>query len=120
MKSFWGSVVLFAIIVFAVIINGIYIIHVSDRLSAYAEQLEKEKNPATLLGELQDFWDYHRRFLSLSVDTATIDEVEKIILALAVSHQNSNLHEFEKHRAYLDEMSKEISRLERLDIENIF
>ena len=119
MKAFWFSVILFAMIILAVALNGIYIIRVSEHLREYSDRLEKE-NPAALLDELQDYWEYNRRFLSFSMDAITIDEVEKIILSLQVSHQSNDRYEFEKYRVYLNEMAEEISRLERLDIENIF
>ena len=120
MKSFWGSVILFAAIILAVVINGIYIIYVSESLLGYANKLKEEKDPAALLEELQDFWDYNRTFLSLSIDTTTIDEVEKIILSLSASHQMGERYEFEKYRVHLVESAEEISRLERLRFENIF
>ena len=119
MRSFWGSVILFATLILFVILNGIYILDLSERIDEYAARLEKEEDPTALLDELQDLWKQNRKFLSFSIDTATLDEIEKTILSLAVAHQSGDWYEFEKYRAYLSEAAREISRFERLDIENI-
>ena len=120
MKSFWGSVILFALLILSVTLNGIYVAHVAERIDQYAERLETEKeDPTALLEELQDLWKKHRKFLTFSIDTVTLDEIEKTILSLVVAHESGNSYEFEKYRAYLGEAAREISRFERLDLENI-
>ena len=118
MKSFWGSVILFAILILSVTLNGIYIKSLSERIGGYAERLEKE-DPTALLDELQDLWKQHRKFLAFSIDTITLDDIEKTILSLTVAHERGDGYEFEKYRAYLGEAAREIARFERLDIENI-
>jgi hypothetical protein len=123
MKSFLGSVILFTILILAVTLNGIYILNLSERIGQYAERLErveKEEDPTALLEELQDLWKQNRKYLAFSIDTATLDDIEKTILSLIVAYESGDSYEFEKYRAYLGEAAREISRFERLDIETIF
>ena len=123
MKSFLGSVILFTILILAVTVNGIYILNLSERIGQYAERLErveKEEDPTALLEELQDLWKQNRKYLAFSIDTATLDDIEKTILSLIVAYESGDSYEFEKYRAYLGEAAREISRFERLDIETIF
>lgn len=122
MKSFVGSVILFTILILAVTLNGIYILGLSERIGQYAERLErveKEEDPTALLEELQDLWKQNRKYLAFSIDTATLDDIEKTILSLIVAYESGDSYEFEKYRAYLGEAAREISRFERLDIETI-
>ena len=122
MKSFLGSVILFTILILAVTLNGIYILNLSERIGQYAERLErveKEEDPTALLEELQDLWKQNRKYLAFSIDTATLDDIEKTILSLVVAYESGDSYEFEKYRAYLGEAAREISRFERLDIETI-
>ena len=122
MKSFLGSVILFTILILAVTLNGIYILNLSERIGQYAERLErveKEEDPTALLEELQDLWKQNRKYLAFSIDTATLDDIEKTILSLIVAYESGDSYEFEKYRAYLGEAAREISRFERLDIETI-
>ena len=123
MKSFLGSVILFTILILAVTLNAIYILGLSERIGQYAERLErveKEEDPTALLEELQDLWKQNRKYLAFSIDTATLDDIEKTILSLIVAYESGDSYEFEKYRAYLGEAAREISRFERLDIETIF
>jgi hypothetical protein len=123
MKSFCGSVILFTILILAVTLNGIYILDLSERIGQYAERLErdeKEEDPTALLEELQDLWKQNRKYLAFSIDTETLDDIEKTILSLIVAYESGDSYEFEKYRAYLGEAAREISRFERLDIETIF
>ena len=122
MKSFFGSVILFTILILAVTLNGIYILNLSERIGQYAEwfeRVEKKEDPTALLEELQDLWKQNRKYLALSIDTATLDDIEKTILSLIVAYESGDSYEFEKYRAYLGEAAREISRFERLDIETI-
>jgi hypothetical protein len=122
MKSFCGSVILFTILILAVTLNGIYILDLSERIGQYAERLErdeKEEDPTALLEELQDLWKQNRKYLAFSIDTETLDDIEKTILSLIVAYESGDSYEFEKYRAYLGEAAREISRFERLDIETI-
>jgi hypothetical protein len=122
MKSFLGSVILFTILILAVTLNGIYILNLSERIGQYAERLErveKEEDPTALLEELQDLWKQNRKYLAFSIDTETLDDIEKTILSLIVAYESGDSYEFEKYRAYLGEAAREISRFERLDIETI-
>lgn len=121
MKSFLGSVILFAILILAVTLNGIYILNLSERIGQYAERFERvEEDPTALLEELQDLWKQNRKYLAFSIDTAALDDIEKTILSLIVAYESGDSYEFEKYRAYLGEAAREISRFERLDIETIF
>ena len=123
MKSFFGSVILFTILILAFTLNGIYILNLSERIGQYAEWLErveKKEDPTALLEELQDLWKQNRKYLAFSIDTATLDDIEKTILSLIVAYESGDSYEFEKYRAYLGEAAREISRFERLDIETIF
>jgi hypothetical protein len=123
MKSFLGSVILFTILILTVTLNGIYILGLSERIGQYAERLErveKEEDPTALLKELQDLWKQNRKYLAFSIDTETLDDIEKTILSLIVAYESGDGYEFEKYRAYLGEAAREISRFERLDIETIF
>ena len=120
MKAFWISLALFLLVIGAVIANAAYISYISDRLEEYSKSIQYNKSPADLIEELQDFWDKHRKFIGLSMETPEIDSVEKTILSLKLSYEEGQEFEFERCRLLLAKASREIKRLETFSIENIF
>lgn len=120
MRAFICSVVLFIIIIGGVIGNAFYVSFVADRLEQYADRLKNNKSPTNTLEELWDFWNMHRKFTAISVETKELDAIEKIILTLELSAETGAEFEFENCRRLLKEAATELSRLERLSMESIF
>ena len=120
MKAFWFSVVLFIIIVGAVVGNSFYVSFLSDSLDRYTKEIENSESPAALINELQDFWNTNRKFAGLSIETPELDSVGRIIVSLRLAYEEGSEFEFKHSLLMLSEASREISRLERLSLENLF
>ena len=120
MRAFICSVVLFIIIIGGVVGNAVYISFVAGRLERYADLLENSNSPDSTLDELWDFWNTHRKFTAISVETKELDAIEKIILTLELSSESGAKFEFENYRRLLKKAATELSRLERLSVESIF
>ena len=120
MKEFWFTIILFIIIIGGVIANAVYVSTVSERLEWFAEEVDIGKDSDVLIDQLQNYWDKHKRFIGISVDTPQVDAVEKIILSLRLSYDRGESFEFEKYRLHLSEMSREISHLETLSLQTVF
>ena len=99
--------------------TAVKLLALENNIPVYTPKTLRDEEFTALLEELQDLWKEHRKFLTFSIDTVTLDEIEKTILSLVVAHESGNSYEFEKYRAYLGEAAREISRFERLDLENI-
>ena len=120
MKGLWASLVLFALMLGFVIGNAIYVKHVADGLARFANDLKNNESPAALLEELQDFWQKHKKFLGLSVETPSLDSVDRAILSLKSAIETNEPFDIESNRLLLEELSRELERVERLSFENIF
>lgn len=119
MKDFWFAMVLFVIILGGVIVNSIYVSEISRELEGFADRINYERNSEVLLDELQDFWNKHKKFVAISVDTSQIDSIEKIILSLRLAYDRGESFEFEKYRMQLSEVSREMARLETLSLQTV-
>jgi hypothetical protein len=125
-----GSLIALAILLLiaaAVGANAVYIHHVTDRLLTALEALPAEPPSAdTLASEilpaiqsLRQKFEAHVPLLGITVPHSVIDRVTEILKLLETHARTGNLPEYTATLTLLQELAKEIARLERLSVSNI-
>ena len=100
-------------------LNAFCLWHTAQTLSDYTEQLASADGRAPLLEELEAFWQKNRSWIALSVSFRELDHVSELIVQLRWANEIGDDAEFLRYRLLLQEAIEELSRTERLSIENL-
>ena len=120
MRAVWICIILFSILLLCVGFNSYYIQRQADRLTQIAEQLTNEERRATVLQELDAFWQKHRDWIGLSVGWRELDHLGEILSNLRWAYEAQNESEFQRYRLLFSNAIEEISRNERISIGVLF
>ena len=119
MRSFIITLILFFTVISIIAINSLYIQETTDTLILYANDEEFKKAPTDALERLESFWDKNRLLIEFSVSCKEVDRMSELILDLGECIKASNTDEATRIRALIADCAKDISRLERISIENL-
>ena len=119
MRSFIITSLLFAVMIVSITANAIYVSRTADRIKDHVESEEFEKAPETAMTALESLWEDNRILLELSVGYKEIDLISELILDLKHYVNEGNTEESKRIRILISDATDDISRLERLSIENL-
>ena len=121
MKTFIISTAIFLALIAIIIINYIYINDSADKLDDMAKAIiPGSENIDESITKLEKLWDKIRFKLELSTNHSLINEIGiKISNIRLLANDSANL-QLTKELMLLREKIKELRRLERLSLENIF
>ena len=120
MKTFCAAILLFAVLLGAVILNFYHINRVADELGRQLEALPACEDAAGALEEMYGYWDRRKKGISLSVSYEVMYQIEENITDMRSAAASSESAEYEKARALTRISLKQMRRLEKFSIENIF
>ena len=119
MRSFIITAILLLTTCILITINISYI----KNTAAHIESLVSDESFGTrgqeAIEELEEFWMRNNPFVGLSVGYKETDRMSDLILDLKSYYELGNADEVKRIRALIVEACDELSRLERLNIENI-
>ena len=120
MRSFIITLVLFGAVCTAIFFNCSYI----NRVSGYIEDCVSDdvfdSDPDGSIDALDSFWQKSIPWVGLSVGYKELDRMSDLILDLRTYFELENDSEVTRVRVLIKETASEISRLEKVSIENLF
>lgn len=119
--------VIITLTVLALLIS--FIIYNYSTVNGYAAELKHlaEMLPehgsvecALQIRDLRDVWSSHRSFISFSVGTSALQNVDDLLDSLAVAAEFGTRYDFERYRALLVNAFDGLAQFESLSPEDIF
>ena len=109
--------VLFLIV--AISANCIYMRRNADYIYSTALSVSLDAESDGAISELEEFWEFHKDFIALSISFQDMDRIGELIIGLREAYDSSNANEFERVRVLLANSSGLLIRYERFSLENI-
>ena len=119
MRTFIITLALFFAVISMIVINSIYVRDITSTITDYASDEEFNKAPEDALERLESFWNKNKLFLEFSVSYRETDRMSEYIIGLRECINNKNTDEAKRIRTLIADCAADISRLERLSIENL-
>lgn len=119
MRSLIITLTLFTVMLSAIALNSQFIQSSTDRIIAYTSDDAFKKAPEDALWRLESFWEDNKIPLEFSVGHKECDRMSELILDLRECVESGNEKEARRVRALISDCAADISRLERLSIENL-
>ena len=117
MKSFIGSIIIFAILIVLVIANSVYIHRSCDEMISILSSLsEKDLEGANRLSEI---WKTHQIIYTISIHDSHVDKITELTEDIKSAVTLGNGAEFEKSITLLKELLLEIKKTEELSFQGI-
>ncbi len=121
MKTFIISTVIFAVMISMIIFNYIYINNAADRLERLAADIIPDsKVLEESVGALEDYWEESKSRIDLTSNHTIINNIGIKIANIRLFADKGDNLQLTKELLLLKEEIKELRRLERLSVENIF
>ncbi len=123
MKGVIAAAVVLCAVALLVAVNAVYVHHVTDRLTVMLDELPALPDPATTpdaVAETAAYLKQHMTPLSLSVNYTLPDRIAESLAALEASAEQGDRFQYAATLAVLRDLCEDLSRSERLKIENIF
>lgn len=116
MKSFLISLILALLMVGGVVMNGIYINEVGNRIQKDAEQLPLPTDPSCLamVSKLETQWKKDARWIHISVNHSIVDRIGEQASTLVACAQSRDIYGFYTARALLLDAVEDMQRLEHI------
>ena len=121
MRGLIITLVLFAILLTAMMINFFYVEHTINYMKQMAYSLSafpSEEN-TQIINNMEETWNKHSIFLSLSVSSEDIEDFNDTLTSLKASNMSNNVYQYKIDIELLFNAIEEIGRLERFSIKNI-
>ena len=119
MRTFIITLALFFAIILMIVINSIYVRNITSTIIDYASDDKFNKAPEDALERLESFWKENKLFLEFSVSFRETDRMSEYIIDLKECINSGNANEAKRIRTLIADCASDISRLERLSIENL-
>ena len=119
MRTFIITLALFFAIISMIAINSIYVRNITNTIIYYASDEEFNKAPEVALEHLESFWNENKLFLEFSVSFRETDRMSEYIIDLRECIKSENAVEAKRIRTLIADCASDISRLERLSLENL-
>lgn len=118
MRSLIITLILFLSMCGVIVMNNLYIHRSADYIVSLVEE-EFEKSPEEVIKELDRFWQKNHAIVGLSVGYKELDKMSDLILDLKIYFELGIDSEVKRVRILIVETADEISRLEKISIENL-
>lgn len=121
MKAFFISTVIFFVMSAVIIFNFIYINNVADRLLELTDAITPNAvDLSDKVFALEDFWEKNKSKMDLTTNHIAIGNIGIKISNIRLFADYKDFFQLEKEVLLLREEIKEMRRLERFSVENIF
>ena len=122
MKFFYIALIALTLIIVIIAVNSLYINKVSKSLLEQIDRLDKTplENSQALVDGIYDYWQAERDWVSISVSYMELNRIDDHVVTLKTAYNEKNDYDFKKAINLLRDAAKELSRLEKIDLSNIF
>ena len=118
MKAFVLAISSILVLILLVIINGIYVSNVTEKLDSLASELKIDDSSD--LEELEKYWKKHESIICLSILHKDVDNLNIAIDVLKSKQENGEASGFYEYKAMLLNYIEEIKNKDRVHFHNIF
>ncbi len=119
MKAFVISIIFILVILAIVVINMIYVRHVTDNMKRIALEIAEKGSSDTAVSELTEYWDKHKHIVGISANFKQTDIVSEELLKLESAHAFENRFAVEQSCAILCDVLDDIAQYESFSIHAI-
>ena len=119
MRSFIITMILLIAMILAIIANALYINDTTAKMIELTNDENFKKAPEDAFLRLESFWESNKIPMEFSVGFKSSDRISELILDLKEYIATGNTAEARRVRALIADCASDISRLERLSIENL-
>ena len=120
MRSFLITLALFGTVCTVIFFNYRYINETSEYITNCVSDEVFNSDPEAVIEDLDNFWQENGPRVGLSVGYKELDRMSDLILDLRTYFELGNYSEVIRVRTLIKETASEISRLEKISIENLF
>lgn len=118
MRSLIITLILFLSMCGLIVMNNLYINQCADCIVSLVEE-EFERAPEKAIEKLDSFWQKNHAIVGLSVGYKELDKMSDLILDFKTYFELGIDSEVKRVRILIVETADEISRLEKISIENL-
>lgn len=119
MRSFITTLILFAIMIAVIFLNGSYVRQTSLRLEEFVSDDFFEHDPERAIESLDEFWQKNSSLISISVGYRELDRISELIIDLKMYFRFGDTNSVIKTRALIADAANDLSRLEKFNLENL-
>ena len=119
MRSFLVTLALFAFVCGVIFSNFKYINKTAEHITALVSEDIFTADPKAAIDDLEAFWQKSLPRVGLSVGYKELDRMSDLLLDLRTYFELGNYSEVSRIRVLIRETASEISRLEKISIENL-
>ena len=121
MKSFLFSMALFALLLFVIAWNFVYVNSTADRLLEMIEALpaSPDENALAPAEELSDFWDDRINSIGFSVGYTVLDRISEQAATLVTTSKYHNFFDYQLAKELLRDAVRDMRRLEQFSVGNL-
>lgn len=121
MKSFIFTSIIFVLLVVLIAINHNYIENVTNEMKNITEKIASSPDDCeTNLEKLYNIWEKNKKIINLTTSYNVIGDVSSKLSSIKSYYESGYKIGFLKEIANLKEAISDISRLEKISIQNIF
>ena len=115
--------VILLIVVVLVVLNAVYVRRLSEELLLGLDQLPKDPDPVDTpprIQELEAVLEKHDAVLGLTVPYKSLDEIREGFVIMKACIEAGDKENYWETRMLVGNLVSELTRLERLTVENVF
>ncbi|CDC62639.1 unknown [Clostridium sp. CAG:448] len=122
MRIFKVALAIFLLLIAVIIMNALYIRHVGEQLSTKLEGLSDQPCIDTLgdIREIRTYWEKAQKIVNISVGYCETDRFDELLLSIEEYCMLGNADEYHRTVALAQNAAKDLVRLEKLSLINIF
>ena len=119
MRSFIITLLLLISMISVIVANAVYINATAEKIIELTEDANFKKAPIDALLRLESFWDENKLFVEFSVGYKSTDRISELLIDLREYVITNNLTEARRVRKLIADCASDISKLEKLSLENL-
>ncbi len=111
-----------AVVVLLVIVNAVFVGNTVEELTERVEALPDVPDPAVTpdeIASIRELLESKETLLGLSVSYAVMDKVTETLYGLEAAAQVGDVYQYGESLALLTDLTEDIGRLERVEIQNL-
>ena len=119
MRSFYVSLAVFALLLFIIVWNSIFVQQTTDNLIALLTDLPDCDRAERKFEHLEEFWEAREWLVALTASRADIESVSEQLIQMRSAVQTGDTIGFERARALAIEAAHHLHHLEEISLDNL-
>ena len=119
MKSFYVSLIAFALLLLAIIWNAHFVRQTTEDLISQLNALPNCEQAADAFEKAQNFWEARKGLIALTTSHTDIEALDVQFTQIEIALQTKDYPTFERARALAIEATRYLYELEKFSIDNL-